>query len=197
MTRSTPSTRMPHLAKHIGRRVYWQVEKHGLDSGDVGTTDISPDIGIVGTPVIDPNTNTIYVVSKSKNGSGFHQRLHALSLIDGSEKFNGPQEIDFSSGGTNFDPLTQNQRAGLALVNGVLYIAYASHGDVPTLLRVDRRLQRFHPWLRSPCSMTIRVQVSAESGCPVAHLPRTPATICTLSLEMEFSTAVPNLATAF
>jgi hypothetical protein len=101
-------------------------------SSDVGSDDLAPDIGIVGTPVIDPATKTIYLVSKSKNGANFHQRLHALSLIDGSEKFNGPQEIDFSLGGATFNPLTQNQRPGLALVNGVVYIAYASHGDVPT-----------------------------------------------------------------
>jgi hypothetical protein len=100
-----------------------------VNSGDVNTSDISPDIGIVGTPVIDPNTNTIYVVSKSKNGSSFHQRLHALNLSDGSERFGGPQEIAFTSGGANFNPLTQNQRAGLALVGGVVYVAYASHGD--------------------------------------------------------------------
>jgi hypothetical protein len=102
-----------------------------VNSGDVNTSDISPDIGIVGTPVIDPNTNTIYVVSKSKNGSSFHQRLHALNLSDGSERFGGPQEIAFTSGGANFNPLTQNQRAGLALVGGVVYVAYASHGDNP------------------------------------------------------------------
>ncbi len=103
-----------------------------VSSTDVSSTDLAPDIGIVGTPVIDPGTNTIYVVSKSKNGANFHQRLHALSLIDGSEKFTGPQEINFSSGGATFNALTQNQRAGLALVNGVVYIAYASHGDNPT-----------------------------------------------------------------
>ena len=103
-----------------------------VSSGDVSTNDINPDIGIVGTPVIDSTTNTIYVVSKSKNGSNFHQRLHALSLTDGSEKFNGPQDIAFTSGSLNFNPLTQNQRAGLALVNGVVYVAYASHGDNPT-----------------------------------------------------------------
>jgi hypothetical protein len=100
-------------------------------SGDVSTDDISPDIGIVGTPVIDSNTNTIYVVSKSKNGSTFHQRLHALNLSDGSEKSGGPQEIAFTSNGITFDPLRQNERAGLALVNGVVYVAYASHGDTP------------------------------------------------------------------
>jgi len=84
----------------------------------------------VGTPVIDPSTKTIYVVSKSKNGATFHQRLHALSLIDGSEKFNGPHEIAFTSSGVTFDPLRQNQRPGLALVNGVVYVAFASYGDI-------------------------------------------------------------------
>ena len=103
-----------------------------VTSGDVGTTDLSPDIGIVGTPVIDAGTKTIYVVSKSKNGSTFHQRLHALSLIDGSEKFSGPKDISFTSGGITFDPLRENERCGLALVNGVVYIAYASHGDQQT-----------------------------------------------------------------
>jgi hypothetical protein len=100
-----------------------------VTSTDLNCSDLTPDIGIVGTPVIDPNTNTIYVVSKSKNGGTFHQRLHALSLIDGSEKFSGPQEIAFTSGGATFDPLKENQRSGLALVNGVVYVTYASHCD--------------------------------------------------------------------
>jgi hypothetical protein len=105
-----------------------------VSSNDVNTTDLTPDIGIVGTPVIDPSTNTLYLVSKSKTTSGtttFHQRLHAMSLTDGSEKANSPAAIAFTSGGITFDALRQNQRAGLALVNGVLYIAYASHGDNP------------------------------------------------------------------
>ena len=117
-------------------RTYWS--KSLLASGetwvtstDLNCTDLTPDIGIVGTPVIDPGTNTLYVVSKSKNGGTVHQRLHALSLIDGSEKFSGPQEIAFTSGGATFDALKQNQRSGLALVNGVVYVPYASHCDSP------------------------------------------------------------------
>ncbi len=101
-------------------------------SNDAGSSDIGPEIGIVGTPVIDPGTKTIYLVTKSKNGSTYHQRLHALSLIDGSEKFSGPSEIAFTWHGITFDPLRQNQRAGLALINGVVYVAYASHGDIAT-----------------------------------------------------------------
>jgi hypothetical protein len=118
-----------------------------LSINDVGTTDIFTDVGIVGTPVIDPVSKTLYVVSKSKNqgtscspSSSCHQRLHALSLIDGSEQFSGPVDItssisvpgigDGSSGGNvAFNTLRQNQRPGLALVNGIVYVAWASHGD--------------------------------------------------------------------
>lgn len=105
-----------------------------VSSTDVNSTDLVPDIGIVGTPVIDPSTNTIYLVAKSKTTTGspsFIQRLHALSLIDGSEKFGGPQSIAFTSNSITFNALTQNQRPGLALVNGVVYVAWASHGDNP------------------------------------------------------------------
>ena len=131
---------------------YWNVSlmKTGetyLNSADVNSDDIFSDIGIVGTPVIDAATSTLYVVSKSKtNGTSCtpdascFQRLHALSLIDGSEKFGGPANItsaisvlgtgDGSSGGNvPFNTLRENQRSGLVLLNGVVYVAWASHGD--------------------------------------------------------------------
>jgi chitodextrinase len=106
-----------------------------------GFGDIEAEVGITGTPVIDPSTNTLYVVSKSVNASTqFFQRLHALDLTTGSEKLNGnkpilisasvPGDGDGSSGGTvTFDPRNQHQRPGLALVNGVIYVAWASHED--------------------------------------------------------------------
>ena len=106
--------------------------------GDVGTSDIYPDIGILGTPVVD-SSNTIYLVAKTKTiGGTYHQRLHALNLTTGAENAKSPVEIDSSitssgncEGGTTiaFNPLTENQRAGLALVNGVVYVSWASHGD--------------------------------------------------------------------
>ena len=110
-------------------------------SAGAGTNDIFPDIGILGTPVIDSVSNTVYLVTKTYATVGaavVHQRLHALNLLDGSERTNSPVEIDGSitvpgncEGGTSvaFNPTTENQRSGLALVNGVVYIAWASHGD--------------------------------------------------------------------
>ncbi|MFZ0412289.1 MAG: hypothetical protein WBS18_11750 [Candidatus Acidiferrales bacterium] len=105
-----------------------------------GSGDITPEVGVTGTPVIDPATNTVYVVSKSVIASGptFFQRLHAIDLTSGNEKFNGPATIAATFPGTNdggttdtFKPGPQNQRPGLALVNGVVYIAWASHEDHP------------------------------------------------------------------
>lgn len=121
---------------------------HGAAAGETtvansdvgGSTDIQPEIGVIGTPVINVSSNTLYVVSKTEGPSGtFHQRLHALDLASGNEKLGGPVNISAtvvgagydSSGATvTFNPTTHNQRSGLALVNGVVYVTWASHGDV-------------------------------------------------------------------
>lgn len=146
-------------------QTYWS--KSLLASGETwvnnmdvgGSLDLAPDIGIVGTPVIDPATNTIYVVSKSKNGATIHQRLHALSLLDGSEKFSGPQEIAATFSGIFFSPLSQNQRAGLALLNGVVYVAHGSHGDIGT----------YYGWIQGFNAATL-AQVSVFNDTPGAGM---------------------------
>jgi hypothetical protein len=101
--------------------------------------DISSFIGILSTPVIDPASQTMYFVARFKDGAGnFLQRLHAVSLADGSDRAGSPVVIEASIAGTgeasvggmvSFDPRTQNQRAGLLLHDGVVYIAWASHCD--------------------------------------------------------------------
>jgi hypothetical protein len=105
-----------------------------------GYGDISPEVGVTGTPVIDPTTNTIYVVGKSVNaGTQFFQRLHALDLTTGNERV-APRSIDtsFSVAGTGdgsvngrvaFDPRNEHQRPGLVLSGGVIYVCWASHED--------------------------------------------------------------------
>src|SRR5262245_27814547 len=62
--------------------------------------DLTPEVGITSTPVIDAGSGTIYVVAKSKDGSGYHQRLHALDLTSGREKLGGPVDIRASTQGS-------------------------------------------------------------------------------------------------
>jgi hypothetical protein len=104
-----------------------------------GGGDIMPEVGVTGTPVIDPATNTLFVVSKSVIASGptFFQRLHAIDLATGNEQSYGPANVTSTYPGngdgsstTTFVPQRENQRSGLALVNGTVYIAWASHEDV-------------------------------------------------------------------
>ncbi|MBZ5706071.1 MAG: pyrrolo-quinoline quinone [Acidobacteriia bacterium] len=109
-----------------------------VSSGDVGCTDLVPEIGVTGTPVIDTTTGTLYVVAKTKERGKFFQRLHALDITTGAEKFGGPATIQAKVKGTgdgsmngfvHFDPLRNGQRPGLLLQNGSVYISWASHCD--------------------------------------------------------------------
>lgn len=117
---------------------------HGAASGattissNILGTDIIPEVGITGTPVIDPSSGTLYVVSATEEGLSFVQRLHALDVTTGAEKFGGPVVITATVSGTGngssggkltFDSQWQNQRPGLLLQNGIIYIAFAAHGD--------------------------------------------------------------------
>ncbi len=107
-----------------------------VPSDDTLTDDITPEVGITGTPVIDASTSTIYLVSnvKDTNNNTYAQYLQAIDLVTGKEKFNGPELISASvknADGTtiSFDPLLGNQRSALLLLDGTVYIAWASHGD--------------------------------------------------------------------
>jgi len=123
----------------------WQVSMLAAGettSDDHGCGQITPEIGITSTPVIDPKAGphgTIYVVAMSKDGAGnYYQRLHALDVTTGAEQFGGPQNIqasfpgtgDNSSGGNVvFAPGQYAERAGLLLLNGIVYTGWTSHCD--------------------------------------------------------------------
>jgi uncharacterized protein (TIGR03437 family) len=99
---------------------------------------IAPEVGITGTPVIDPDTGTLYVVAMTLEdfGQKYVQRLHALDVETGAEKLGSPVQIEASAPGTGdgnstvrFQPSLYKQRPGLLLVNGVIYTAWSSHCD--------------------------------------------------------------------
>lgn len=126
--------------------ILWQVSLLGsgeTPSDDRGCGQVSPEIGITATPVIDLSAGTrgvIYVIAMSKDGGGgYHQRLHALDITTGQEQFSGPTAIaatypgsgDNSSNGTVvFDPGQYKSRPGMMLLNGVVYTGWGSHCDI-------------------------------------------------------------------
>ena len=109
-------------------------------SDDHGCSQITPEIGVTSTPVIDtaagPN-GAIFVVAMSKDSSSnYYQRLHALDITTGAELFNGPVVVNptYSSaagGQQAFSPGQYAERAALLLENGTIYTSWTSHCDGP------------------------------------------------------------------
>jgi hypothetical protein len=135
-----------------------------LSTTDVSCTAISPEVGITGTPVIDPTTGTLYLVARTKENGTFVQRLHALDVTSGAEKFGGPVTIQAtvlgsgagSVGGVlSFNPLMEGQRAALFMQNGLVYIGWASLCDNTP----------FHGWLMAYDPQTL-TQVGVQSMTP-------------------------------
>jgi len=107
---------------------YWHVNfgaPAGLHDAEFGCLDINGNMGIIGTPVIDPTAHALYVVALTRVGDTFMQRLHALDLATGADLPNSPTTVS----APDFDPLQQNQRPALVLANKTIYIGYASHCD--------------------------------------------------------------------
>lgn len=96
-----------------------------LHDAKFGCLDINGKMGIIGTPVIDSQSGTLYVVALTRAGGGFIQRLHALDIATGADMPDSPVTITAK----DFDPLMQNQRPALLLSRGVVYVGYASHCD--------------------------------------------------------------------
>lgn len=122
-----------------------------VTSGDVSCNDLVPEIGITGTPAIDIATQTIYLVTKTKENGSFFQRLHAIDITTGAEKFGGPVVIEgkvTSTGGgkVTFDPFREAQRTGLLLQNGLVYVGFASHCD----------LGPYHGWIMAYDAQTMQ-----------------------------------------
>jgi hypothetical protein len=115
-----------------------------IPEDDVRCPFIVPEVGITSTPVIDADTGTLYVLARTKERTGspsshYTQRLHALAVATGLEKFGGPVDIKATINGTGtgsqsgkveFNPLRENPRASLLLANGSVYLTWASSCDV-------------------------------------------------------------------
>jgi Immunoglobulin domain/Immunoglobulin I-set domain len=123
--------------------VLWHVTLLGAGeapSNDHGCGQVTPEIGVTSTPVIDRSAGAhgvLYAVAMSVDaGSNYHQRLHALDVTTGAELLNGPTEVAATFTANNattstFDPKFYEERAALLLANGVIYTSWTSHCDAP------------------------------------------------------------------
>jgi hypothetical protein len=130
----------------------------------VNCTNIGSQVGITGTPVIDPVQGVLYVVAATEENGTFYQRLHAVNLTTGADEFGGPVAISASVPGKGsgsaggmvaFNPVMEDQRPGLELLNGVVYLAWASYCDNTP----------FHGWLMGYNSSTLQ-QVAVWLSTP-------------------------------
>ena len=129
-------------------------------------TQIVPEIGITGTPVIDPDSGTLYVVAMTMEVSGgttnYAHRLHALDVTTGAERPGSPVLIQASVPGTGdrgttvtFIPRNYKSRPGLLLLSGVVYTSWSSHCDAST----------YHGWLIGYDAQTLS-QVAVYNNTP-------------------------------
>ena len=128
-------------------------------------TDVKPEIGILSTPVADPQAGVVYVVAFTQEDAGLVYRLHALDLGTGGETRNGPVAITAvvtgsgagSTGGLiAFDPSMHLQRPGLLLANGAVYIGFGSHADNSP----------WHGWILSYSADNVSVQLGIYNTTP-------------------------------
>ena len=136
VTRTTPLWRVNYTNPAAGI-----VPVSRTDVGQACGTyvDFAGNIGIGGTPAIDAVSQTIYFVARTKENGTFVQRLHALDIRDGTERAGSPVVIQASVTGTGdgrdaqnniaFNARTENQRAGLLIDHGTVYITWASYCD--------------------------------------------------------------------
>jgi len=126
--------------------------------------DFTANIGIVGTPVIDADDHTLYVVARTYENGQFVQRLHALDISTGAERAHSPVVIEARVKGTgagsskgvlSFDPQIHNQRGALLLANGLVYITWGSHCDTGP----------YHGWIMGYDARTL-TQVFAKATTP-------------------------------
>lgn len=136
-----------------------------IDITNSNDLNIVGNVGIESTPVVDPSTGMLYLVARTKEKGKYVQRLHKLDIKDGKDEA-PPVTIEASvnssardavNGVLHFDPKAGNQRSALALVEGMVVIAWASHEDI----------QPYHGWIMGYDALTLK-QTGALCTTPTA-----------------------------
>jgi hypothetical protein len=129
-------------------------------------SNFSGNTGIVGTPAIDPATQTMFVVARTYESGSFVQRIHAIDIATGTDKYSNV--ISFNAGGVSFDPKNENQRPALALSNNYVYVAWGTFCDLNNARGWVAAFGEPHLVVRGsfPVVNTPTVPVNNDGECP-------------------------------
>src|SRR6202012_5506652 len=122
------------MAARTGRILWSRHLGKPVPSGDLPCGDISPSVGITGTPVIDSKRHEIFVDADTLiRGPAASGGVEASHRLFGLDLFTGKVELDERAmPNAGEDQLAQLQRPGLALDHGFVVIAYGQNsGDCP------------------------------------------------------------------
>lgn len=138
-------------------------------SNDPAFYNISPNIGVTSTPVIDVSSHRVYLVAKLDLANGVGPpnvafQIRGFDLSSQKEVVGSPVTIMGSVSGTGpgnesgtitFNPSLHHQRAALTLSQGKIYVSFGSHQDTPIwhgwIFRYDQAtLARDAIWCSTP-----------------------------------------------
>ena len=165
-----------------GAQVYNVLLASPLQSSALPCGNISPQLGITGTPIIDAATRTLYVdamTGMTTSASARHQ-VYALNADTGAIVNGWPVDLNakVTAGSTTFNSLVQNQRGALALLGGKVYVPFGGHlGDCQT----------YHGWIVG-ISTTDPTQVSAWATRAIAGGVWAPGGIASDGTSLFFAT---------
>jgi outer membrane protein assembly factor BamB len=89
-------------------------------------------LGITGTPVIDPRSQTLYLDAMVAEAGGAHHLIFALALTDGATRPGWPVDLAaaLAARGQKFNAADQNQRGALTILGDRVFVPYGGHfGD--------------------------------------------------------------------
>ncbi len=134
---STEAAKAYAINATTGKIVWKRTFGKPFKASTIHCSDLAPNIGSTSTPVIEPSAGVIYLTTRLEEGgkglSFAHWKLQAISAATGKEEPGYPVSITgtpSNTPGVPFNESYQQQRPGLLLLNGVVYIAFASDCDI-------------------------------------------------------------------
>jgi len=117
----------------VAGTVIWQRNVGPPVTSGLPCGNINP-LGITGTPVVDLASRSLFFDAMIDGATKKHF-IYSLNVDTGATNPGWPVDVNATAtyNGITFTSLVQNERGGLAVVNGIVYVAWSGHlGDCGT-----------------------------------------------------------------